>query len=99
MRPFRAGVISPSIWYGHGAILDFIREARAPNGRIYVDVGTAEGLGTLRDVRRLGRLLVRKGFRRQGSERQLRYVEAQGGRHSEADWAARLHDALHFLID
>ena len=60
----RAGVMSPSIWFGHGAILDFIQAARLPRGRVYLDVGTAEGAGTLRDVRRLGRLLVRKGFRR-----------------------------------
>src|SRR5262249_32890000 len=51
----RAGVMSPSLWFGQGAILDFVREARAPQGRIYVDAGTAEGAGTLRDVRRAGR--------------------------------------------
>ncbi len=60
----RAGVMSPSIWFGQGAILDFIQAARVPRGRVYLDVGTAEGERTLRDVRRLGRLLVRKGFRR-----------------------------------
>jgi predicted alpha/beta superfamily hydrolase len=60
----RAGVMSPSIWFGQGAIVDFILDARVPRGRVYLDVGTAEGAGTLRDVRRLGRLLVRKGFRR-----------------------------------
>jgi predicted alpha/beta superfamily hydrolase len=60
----RAGVMSPSIWYGQGAILDFIQEARTPRGRIYLDVGTHEGAGTLRDARRAGRLLVRKGFAR-----------------------------------
>ena len=60
----RAGVMSPSIWFGQGAIVRFIEEARVPRGRIYLDVGTGEGAGTLRDVRRLGRVLVRKGFRR-----------------------------------
>ena len=60
----RAGVMSPSIWFGQGTILDFIRDARVPRGRVYLDVGTGEGAGTLRDVRALGRLLVRKGFRR-----------------------------------
>jgi predicted alpha/beta superfamily hydrolase len=59
-----AAVMSPSIWFGQGAILDFIRDARVPRGRVYLDVGTGEGAGTVRDVRRLGRLLVRKGFRR-----------------------------------
>ena len=60
----RAAVMSPSIWFGQGAILDFIEDARVPRGRVYLDVGTGEGAGTVRDVRRLGRLLVRKGFRR-----------------------------------
>jgi predicted alpha/beta superfamily hydrolase len=60
----RAGAMSPSIWFGQGAIVDFIRDARLPRGRVYLDVGTSEGAGTLRDVRRVGRLLVRKGFRR-----------------------------------
>lgn len=59
-----AGVMSPSIWFGQGTILDFIHDARLPRGRLYLDVGTGEGAGTVRDVRRLGRLLVRKGFRR-----------------------------------
>ncbi len=75
-----------------------------PFGRIYLDVGTAEGTGTLRDVRRLGRLLVQKRFTRErrGRPRQgrsrLRYVEDQGGPHSEADWARRLPAALEFLL-
>ena len=108
----RAGVMSPSIWYGQAAILDFIGEAQTPTGRLYVDVGTAEGAGTLRDARRLGRLLVRKGFRRErrgpgrrasasrrASDRAvLRYLEDQGGRHSEADWARRVGPALEFLL-
>ena len=101
----RAGVMSPSVWFGQGLVLDFIKEARTPpSGRIYLDVGTAEGAGTLRDVRRLGRLLVqkrftrdRRGLPRQGRSR-LRYVEEQGGRHSEADWARRLPAALEFLL-
>ena len=60
----RAGAMSPSIWFGLSAVLDFIQEARTLGGRIYLDVGTSEGAGTLRDARKLGRLLVRKGFRR-----------------------------------
>jgi predicted alpha/beta superfamily hydrolase len=103
----RAGVMSPSVWFGQGAVLDFIQAARVPGGRVYVDVGTAEGAGTLRDVRRLGRLLVRKGFRRQRShgtdERRwspiLRYVEDADARHTEAAWASRLEGALAFLLE
>ena len=94
----RAGVLSPSIWFGQGTILDFIGEARVPQGRLYLDVGTAEGPGTLRDVRRLGRLLVRKGFRRSVAPT-LRYVEDVGARHTEAAWASRLEGALAFLLE
>jgi predicted alpha/beta superfamily hydrolase len=113
----RAGVMSPSIWYGQGAVLDFIEEARTPRGRLYLDVGTHEGSGTLRDARQLGRLLVRKGFSRDRRGRRpraaeglperrtrhelkprLRYLEQVGGRHSEADWAARIEGALEFLL-
>ena len=109
----RAGVMSPAIWFGQATILDFIREAQTPTGRLYVDVGTAEGVGTLRDARRLGRLLVRKGFKRDPPARgrrasalrraadraSLRYVEDHGGRHSEHDWARRLGPALEFLLE
>jgi len=104
-----AGVMSPSIWFGQGRVIDFIREARTPRGRIYLDVGTNEGAGTLRDARRLGRLLVRKGFRRHrvvkfpGSRRAaerptLKYLEQPGGRHAESNWAERLPGALEFLL-
>ena len=75
----RAGVMSPSIWFGQGAIVDFISDARVPRGRIYLDVGTGEGAGTVRDVRRLGRLLVRKGFRRRRAGRQLAQASGPGG--------------------
>lgn len=112
----RAGVMSPSIWFGRGAVLDFIQAARVPpRGRVSLDVGTAEGAGTLRDVRRLGRLLVRKGFTRDrraksrsgggrsakaSAERpMLRYVEDAGARHTEAAWASRLEGALAFLLE
>jgi predicted alpha/beta superfamily hydrolase len=89
----RAGVLSPSIWFGHGAILDFIAEAMPPQGRLYLDVGTAEGAGTLRDARRLGRLLVRKGFRRQ---RSLGAARARGG---SADRRASVAATLRYVED
>lgn len=99
-----AGAMSPSLWFGQGAVLDFIQDARAQRGRLYVDVGTHEGAGTLRDARRLARLLVRKGFKRDKrrtsarSAQRLRYVEDPDGRHGEWDWARRLEDALEFLV-
>lgn len=93
--PFgRAVALSPSIWFGQRAILEFIERARTPRGRIYLDVGTAEGAGTLRDARALARLLRAKGYTRET----LKYVEAPGHRHREADWALRLPPALAFAL-
>jgi predicted alpha/beta superfamily hydrolase len=110
-----AGVMSPAVWFGRDALIDFIQAARVPRGRMYLDVGTGEGHGEVRDVRRLGRLLVRKGFQRQRPVRRasvrtaadsrssdsatLRYLEDAGARHTEAAWAWRLEGALAFLLE
>jgi predicted alpha/beta superfamily hydrolase len=93
--PFgRAVVMSPSIWFGGREILPFVEKARTTRGRLYLDVGTAEGTGTLNNVRALNRILRRKGYRKDT----LAYLEAEGGRHQETDWAWRLPQALEFLL-
>jgi predicted alpha/beta superfamily hydrolase len=93
--PFgRAVVMSPSIWFGEREILRFVDKSRVTQGRVYLDVGTGEGTQTLRDVRALARLLRAKGFSRDT----LRYLEAQGHQHREADWASRLPSALEFAL-
>jgi predicted alpha/beta superfamily hydrolase len=86
----RAGVMSPSIWFGQGSILDFISEARTPPGRLYLDVGTQEGAGTLRDARRAGRLLVRKGFARDRRARRPRATRGGADQRSRHTGKPRL---------
>ncbi len=51
-------------------------------------------VATLRNTRTLHRLLRRKGYKGDA----LRYVEAEGHQHREADWAWRLPQALEFLL-
>jgi len=93
--PFgRALVMSPSLWFGERKMLGFVERARHTRGRIYLDVGTAEGAATLRDTRALARLLRARGYRRDA----LRFVEAQGHQHRETDWAWRFPAALEFLL-
>lgn len=97
-RPSAFGLVaalSPSIWFADRRILEYVDSARITHGRIYLDTGTEEGTGTLRDARALARLLRRKGYRRRTT---LRYVEASGHHHEESDWAARLPGALAFLL-
>jgi len=94
--PFgRAAVMSPSVWFGGREILNFVERARQTKGRLYLDVGTAEGTGTLRNTRALNRLLRAKGYRKDS----LRYLEIEGHQHREADWAWRLPQALAFLLE
>ncbi|HET7217268.1 MAG TPA: alpha/beta hydrolase-fold protein [Vicinamibacterales bacterium] len=88
------GAMSPSLWFAGRAMLSYIERDGAPDGRIYLDTGTEEGVGTLRDARDLMHILAHKGY---GHER-LRFVEDPGGRHAEADWARRLVPALEFLL-
>jgi predicted alpha/beta superfamily hydrolase len=89
-----AGAMSPSLWFAGRAMLSYVERVAAPTGRLYVDAGTDEGAGTVRDARELAALLHDKGF---GNER-LRFVTDPGGRHEEAHWARRLVPALEFLL-
>lgn len=103
-----AGVMSPSLWYADHAIFSFVENAAYNPGRLYMDVGTRElggshGDGSARyrsrryyaSVRRMKRLLVRKGYRPQHD---LLVVEDKWAGHNEDAWANRLPVALRFLL-
>jgi predicted alpha/beta superfamily hydrolase/uncharacterized protein involved in tolerance to divalent cations len=104
-----AGVFSPALRWGKRGIFPFINRAEFSPGKIYMDVGTAEGVGLadtrraqrpfafqyLLLVRRMDEMLRRKGYRPGVS---LRYVEDEGGIHHESAWARRLPAALRFLL-
>lgn len=104
-----AGVMSPSLWYADDAIFPFVRQAAFVPGKLYLDVGTRELGGSPQkkdarqrsrryyaSVRRLQRLLVKKGYR---PHHTLLVVEEQWATHHEPAWARRLPDALRFLLD
>lgn len=105
-----AGVFSPALGWGGETIFPFVQDAAWAPGRIYMDVGTAEGEGLakggprklraastdyVRQVRRMNNLLRRKGYRANES---LLYVEEPAGIHHESAWARRLPRALRFLL-
>ena len=103
-----AGVMSPAIPASQMALIDLIRRGRAPLGRLYLDVGGNEGVGGpvaegaealsqafWDGVHRLHRLLVSTGYR-DGDD--LKFVADEKAQHIEAAWAARLPDALRFLL-
>lgn len=90
-----AGAMSPSLWFGRGAIFAYLEEAAHIPGRIDLDIGTREGDGMVRNTQTLRDLLLAKGYE---LDRSLRYVEAEGAEHNEAAWGGRLRDEFRFLL-
>ena len=89
------GVMSPALWFAAGEIFRFVEAAPYVRGRIYLDVGTREGAGTLANARAMRDLLRAKGYVL-GSD--LAWVEDKGGMHNEAAWGKRFRKALPFLL-
>ena len=95
----RAAAVSPSFWWNNQDTKALVNAtATKPSLRLWVDIGTNEGgspATTLANTRAVRDALVTKGFKA-GSD--LGYLEAAGGRHDEASWAARLPQVLAFLF-
>ena len=92
----KLAVLSPSVWWNDRAILRTISTNRnRPNLRIWLDMGTSEGLRHLRDTDMLHRRLLQQGWR-EGFD--LCYERVPGGVHNEDAWAARFDKVLRFLF-
>jgi predicted alpha/beta superfamily hydrolase len=92
----KLAVMSPSVWWHNRAILRTVAQIqRKPDLRVWLDVGTHEGRRALPDVRALKRDLISKGWKR---GKDLAYMEAKDGEHSEWAWAQRVAPMLKFLF-
>jgi predicted alpha/beta superfamily hydrolase len=89
-----AGAMSPALWFGRRRIFETIAPCRW-TGRIYLDVGTAEGRALVRDVRLMSRMLRERTDR---PRLNVRVVVDRGARHHESAWAARFEQAVRFLL-
>ncbi len=89
-----AAAMSPSFWFGRDRLFDYVQARKLPRGRLYLDVGTAEGDEAVRDVRRMRQLLQQQGIRRTA----FAFEQVRDARHQEAAWARRIDDALAFLM-
>jgi predicted alpha/beta superfamily hydrolase len=91
----RLAVMSPSLWWDQRSILAQV-EAVAPKPlpRIWLDMGTEEGLRHLRDADLLRDTLTKCGWR-EGVD--LCYRRVAGAGHSEDDWGERFDEVLRFL--
>jgi predicted alpha/beta superfamily hydrolase len=92
-------VMSPSVWWAGRAILkDIEKLRRQPRLKIWLDIGTNEGLKPndyVRDVAKLREALTRKGWQ---LGRDLSYLEDEGAGHNEKAWGFRMQGALKFLF-
>jgi predicted alpha/beta superfamily hydrolase len=92
----KAAVLSPSVWWNQRAILNRVSGARPrPNLRIWLDIGTAEGLRHVRDADLLHRRLLQRGWQ-DGID--LHYLRVPNALHDEPAWAARFDQVLRFLF-
>jgi predicted alpha/beta superfamily hydrolase len=92
----KLAVVSPSVWWDGRRILRVVKSLKSrTDARIWLDMGTEEGPRALRDARLLRDVLVAKGWH---LERDLHYLEAKGGRHTESAWAQRVEPILRFLF-
>ena len=92
----KLAVLSPSVWWDHRSLLSLVAVARPkPNLRIWLDMGTSEGLRHLRDCDLLHHRLKQRGWR---DGKDLRYIRVPGGLHNEDAWAARFGKVLEFLF-
>ncbi|MFN2516988.1 MAG: alpha/beta hydrolase, partial [Pyrinomonadaceae bacterium] len=98
----RIAVISPSVWFANRQIMHYVEALpKKPKVRIWMDIGTKEGTTpeqsqqNVNDARLLEKALIRKGWK---PEKDLRYFEAEGAKHNESAWAARVESILTFLF-
>lgn len=89
-------VMSPSVWWDNKLIVRDVKSLKSkPALRIWLDIGTAEGPGTLEGARELRDALVKKGW---ALNSDLMYFEAKGSDHEEKAFAQRAQPMLKFLF-
>jgi predicted alpha/beta superfamily hydrolase len=92
----RLAVVSPSVWWRNRTILMTVAAlAEKPALRIWLDIGTKESTRAVPDARALRDALLSKGWR---LGKDLAYLEAQDGEHTESAWAQRAGPMLQFLF-
>ncbi len=97
-----AGVFSPALWSTQGKMAALVQQTPFVGGRLYMDVGDQETSGgsgrrstyLIDEAQRMAELLRTKGY----TAADLQFHVALGGQHNESSWAARLPNALRFLL-
>lgn len=94
-----AGAMSPAFWFNKPEIFDFITDADAVGGAIYMDVGSNETPDNLEmsqfyvdDFLRMKQILQEKGY----TDHNFSTFLDEDAIHHEREWAKRLPDSFRF---
>ncbi len=92
----KAGCLSNSFWVDNGAVFEMVKSNPKirKNSKLYIDCGTLE-TELIDDYKKMCELLKDIGYE---EEKNLKCFLQEGGRHSEYDWANRVHIPLEFLF-
>jgi predicted alpha/beta superfamily hydrolase len=89
------GAMSPSLWFAHRAIFEFVESRSRWFGRVYLDIGTEEGQRHVRNTQQMARLLrTRCPYPRD----QVLCIVDEGAHHTEDAWSRRFETAVRFLL-
>lgn len=92
----KLAVMSPSLWWDQRSILQVIEQTDPkPELRIWLDIGTAEGVRHVRDADMVDRVLLKRGWK---TGNDLIYEKVDGAVHDENAWSKRFGDVLRFLF-
>jgi predicted alpha/beta superfamily hydrolase len=92
----RVLAMSPSLWWDGCWLLRNLDElARGPKPKVWIDAGTLEGANTDCNAEALRDALAARGFVPGAG---VEFMRAEGARHSEQDWAHRVHHGLRFTF-
>jgi predicted alpha/beta superfamily hydrolase len=92
----RVLAMSPSLWWDRCWLLRHLDElTRGQKANVWIDAGTAEGANTECNAGTLADALAGRGFIR---DLEVKFMRAEGARHSEKDWAHRVHHGLRFTF-
>ena len=98
----KVGALSPSLWWMENDLFaDWESDLEWPKqSRFWLDMGTEEtgkdkeNMAGVKRCRRFVELLKKAGLT---DEKGFRYLEVEGGHHSESAWAARFDQVMKFL--
>ena len=90
----RVIAMSPSLWWDGCWLLRHLDSVRrGPKAKVWLDAGTLEGANTDCHAEALAEALAARGY---APGEEVEFMRAEGARHSERDWAHRVHRGLRF---